>query len=389
MGKGLRVFYTEEQRHAANEHRGQPLMFGQAVYVSSDLEKATRFASGALLLCQCALGRVQPARAAQHNLTQAKLLREGFDSVQALPGCQESGGCTYEEYALYNPDQILATHLVHFRLTRHGEGTLVAQQLSTDHRVEAKDRTLQELLSDFALDGSAMGQSIDEQRTRACKWLGDVARDDQQKASKAFLSSRKLVAQLAGCARSHNEVMQFEALRAWWNFSFSDEANQALAMEHLGARFLVSLLGSPNVSLRLRAVGLIWNLAQHSTAHREVFAEVCAVRKLGDILQEAKHQAFNELSPPWGKLQLALGALANLAMTCSESLEQSPGILEAGTSLMQEDFAPLAVQQQATRMICNVISRGCVDNEWQVKGYSYRTSAPKDVEWGDELLVSS
>jgi len=377
VGRGLRVFYTAEQRHAAEERRGDLLMFGQAVYVSSDLEKATRFADGALLLCQCALGNVQQAQAASHNLTQGKLLLDGFDSVQALPGCQERGGCTYEEFALYSPDQILATHIVHFRLVRHGERALVAQQVSNDNRTEAGSRTLREVLSDLALDDSAAGQAIDERRSSACKWLGDAARDDQRRASAAFLSSRQLVSQLTGCARSSNEALQFEALRAWWNFSFGDEANQALAMQQLGARFLASLLDSPNASLRLRAVGLVWNVTQHCAAHRELFAEVGVLRRLGDTLRRAC--SFAEMAPPWGTLQVALGALANLAMTCSEALARETAILAAAQQLMEEGFAPGAVQQQATRLVCNVISRGRVDAEWQANSYCYRTSAPRDL----------
>merc|ERR1719453_386685 len=81
VGKGLRVYYTEEQRESAAEHMGDELMFGQAIYVSTDLEKATRFAQGAVILCQCALGKSKSVTTAEHDLTQATLLRQGYDSV--------------------------------------------------------------------------------------------------------------------------------------------------------------------------------------------------------------------------------------------------------------------------------------------------------------------
>merc|ERR1719160_849540 len=76
VSTGLRVYYTNVQREAMEEHAGDELMFGQAIYVSTDLEKATRFAQGAVILCQCALGNAKSVTTAEKNLTQATLLRQ-------------------------------------------------------------------------------------------------------------------------------------------------------------------------------------------------------------------------------------------------------------------------------------------------------------------------
>jgi len=80
-------------------------------------------------------------------------------------------------------------------------------------------------------------------------------------------------------------------------------------------------------------------------------------------------------SSPWGALQLILGALANMAMTFSAQLKTDL-VLEAGQQLAS--LGPDAVQQQAIRLLCNLISNGVVDYEWQINGYSERTSAPRD-----------
>merc|ERR1712151_1182244 len=116
------------------------------------MAKSSRFAEGALVLCQCAVGNAMIARTALHNMTHTKLQQQGFDSVRAQPGCQESGGCAFDEMALYSTDQLLPTHIVHFKLVKSGAGTLVAQQLSTTNRVEAHQHSLQDLLKDLLCD---------------------------------------------------------------------------------------------------------------------------------------------------------------------------------------------------------------------------------------------
>jgi hypothetical protein len=380
VGTGKRVYYTEEQRHAAEEHAGDPLMFGQAIYVSKALEKATRFAQGAVILCECAAGKAMDARSAQHHLTQSELREKGFDSVRALPGCQEEGGCMYEELALYGEDQIMPTHVVHFRLVKSGAASLVAQDVDIHERVEARDHSIEGLLVDLVGRPDSWGTDIDEPRIRACKLLGDIARDDQRKAIEKFLSNRKLVAQLVSSACSSNEALQFEALRVWWNLSFNDEACQSLAMHQLGVNFLTSLLQSPNMSLRLRASGLIWNLTQHSEDNRHVFREAGAIKHLGNALAQAEQTVKSAMSPPWGTVQLVLGALANLAMSCSDQLKQDVRLMQVGQNFLAMDLvAPPAVIHQATRLICNVISMGEVDAKWQRNGYSYRSSAPREA----------
>jgi hypothetical protein len=232
---------------------------------------------------------------------------------------------------------------------------------------------LDSLLSDLgANNASAGGAEFDARRIKACKMLGDVARDDQEVATAVFMSNRKLVALLTGCARSANEALQFEALRAWWNFSYNDSKNQALALEQLGVYPIASLLGSPNDSIRLRAVGLIWNLTQHEDSSRKVFAKAGVIGMISTLLaQNMRRLASN----PWGALQLILGALANLAMTFSAELKTDL-VLEAGRQLA--DVGPEPVQQQAIRLLCNLISDGVVDYEWQINGYSSKTSAPQD-----------
>jgi hypothetical protein len=372
VSTGLRVYYTKMQREAMQEHAGDELMFGQAIYMSTDLEKATRFAQGALILCQCALGKCKRVTAAEHNLTQASIRRQGFDSVRAVSGCEQMGGCKYEEYGLYHQDQVMPTHVVHFRLVKTGVGTLVAQHIS-ESCVQVKDLSLDGLLNDLgAKEENHFAAQIDTRRIGACKKLGDVARDDQDAATAAFLSNRKLVALLTGCARSSNEALQFEALRAWWNFSYNDMRNQALALQQLGVYLLVSLLDSPNKSIRLRSLGLIWNLTQHEDSCRKVFAEAGVIAKILKLLAESMS---NLNSHPWGALQLMLGALANLAMTFSAELKTN-AVLDAGQQLAS--LGPEAVQQQAIRLLCNLISDGVVDYEWQINGYSNKTSAPRD-----------
>jgi len=239
---------------------------------------------------------------------------------------------------------------------------------------------LESLLNRLTADASASASEIDEMRINACKILGDVARDDQHKAIKKFLCNRKLASQLACCARSSNEALQFEALRTWWNMSFNDQGTQALAMEHLGVTLLTSLLESPNASLRQRAVGLIWNLTQHDDNSRRVFTERGVVQKLGAALHKEVREIISSASPPWGMAQLVSGALANIAMTSSGAMRSNTELLEAGQALVGMDsVAPEDVQQQATRMICNIISEGNVDKEWQANRYCYRSSAPKEI----------
>eukprot|EP00746_Dinoflagellata_sp_MGD_P166006 gnl/MRDRNA2_/MRDRNA2_95617_c0_seq1.p1 gnl/MRDRNA2_/MRDRNA2_95617_c0~~gnl/MRDRNA2_/MRDRNA2_95617_c0_seq1.p1 ORF type:complete len:561 (+),score=108.39 gnl/MRDRNA2_/MRDRNA2_95617_c0_seq1:72-1754(+) len=371
VSTGLRVYYTNMQREAMQEHAGDELMFGQAIYVSTDLEKATRFAQGALILCQCALGKFKKVRAAELNLTQASLRKQGYDSVQALSGCEQMGGCRFEEHALYHQDQVMPTHVVHFKLVKTGVGTLVAQHIS-ENLVKVKDLPLDSILNDLGAKDGRSDAQIHSCRIRACKKLGDVARDDQEAATAAFLSNRKLVALLTGCARSSNEALQFEALRAWWNFSYNDMRNQALALQQLGVYLLVSLLDSPNRSIRLRSVGLIWNLTQHADTCRKVLAEAGVIAKIVNLLSENMSRLA---SHPWGALQLLLGALANLAMTFSSELK-TEAVMHAGQQLAS--FGPEAVQQQAIRLLCNLISDGVVDYEWQINGYANKTSAPRD-----------
>jgi len=381
VGQGLRVHYTEEQKAAAEEHMGDMLMFGQAVYVSTDLEKATRFAQGAVVLCECAVGKEMSARQAQHGLTWSALQQRGFDTVRALAGCQEEGGCRFEEQCFYNKDQVLPTHVVHFRLVKNGGVALVAQPLSQANRVRVEDNSLEHLL--FQLSATQVSSSVDDveqSRIAACKLLGDIARDDQQKGISKFLSDRRLVAQLAACAQSPNEALQFEALRVWWNFSFNDPEVQSLTMQHLGVSLVASLLESPNASLQFRATGLIWNLTQHSVNARQVFVEAGAVQKLGLALRRTVPEVMSSASPSWGVLQLLFGALANICLTCGDSVKQHADIVRAGELLIGMDLVtPDIVQQQATRFVCNLISEGSVDPEWQKHGFSYRTSAPREA----------
>merc|ERR1711904_593045 len=287
------------------------------------------------------------------------------------------GGCKFEEYALYHQDQVMPTHVVHFKLVKTGVGTLVAQNIS-ETRVQVRDLSLDSILNDLGAKDGHCAQ-IDSCRIKACKLLGDVARDDQEAATVAFLSNRKLAALLTGCARSPNEALQFEALRAWWNFSYNDIRNQKQALQQLGVYRIVSLLDSPNRSIRLRALGLIWNLTQHEDSNRKVFAEAGVIAKVLHLLAETMS---NLASHPWGSLQLILGALANLAMTFSAELKTDV-VLEAGQQLAS--LGPDAVQQQAIRLLCNLISDGVVDYEWQINGYSNKTSAPR----GSAALVAA
>jgi hypothetical protein len=380
VGKGLRVYYTEEQKEAAQEHAGDMLMFGQAVYVSKDLEKATRFAQGAVVLCRCALGKQMVAKEAQHSLTWAQLQAQGYDSVNALGGCQENGGCRFAENALYHTDQVLPTHVVNFRLVKTGGDSLVAQHLPLERRTMAAEHSLDSLLAQLVSNGSGSVSEIDERRISACKLLGDIGRDDQQKAVSKFLSDRKLISLLASCAKSPNEALQFEALRAWWNFSFNDQKVQALTMQQLGAAMLASLLDSPNASLRLRATGLIWNLTQHCMNSRQVFSGAGVLDKLETTLSRVIEEVVSSATPPWGVLQLLFGALANIALTCGGDVKKHEQIVYAGELVIGMDLiTPAIVQQQVTRFVCNLICEGSVDPEWQEKGFSYRTSAPRDA----------
>jgi hypothetical protein len=270
--------------------------------------------------------------------------------------------------------------VVHFRLVKNGGAALVAQPLSLEDRVQAQDHSVEDLLRQFVPDTASFAGDVDARRIQACKTLGDIARDDQHKAISKFLCDRKLVSQLASCARSPNEALQFEALRAWWNFSFNDQNAQELTMQQLGVALLVSLLESPNASLRLRATGLIWNLTQHCSNSRQVFVEAGVLHKLGDALHRVIADVTSSASPPWGVVQLLFGALANIAVSCGDHVKKHEGIVHAGELMIGMNLVtPTIVQQQATRFVCNLISEGSVDPEWQEKGFSYRTSAPREM----------
>lgn len=254
----------------------------------------------------------------------------------------------------------------------------MAQPLSVENRVQALDYSVDNLLDQFACNSSDI--DADERRIQACKTLGDIARDDQQKGIARFLKDRKLISALASCSKSPNEALQFEALRAWWNFSFNDQKAQAITIQSLGVAFLCSLLESPNESLRLRATGLVWNLTQHCHNSRQVFVDAGVLKKLGSALHKVVGEITCSASPPWGVAQLLFGALANIALTCGEGVRKHECIIRAGELMIGMDLiTPPDVQQQATRLVCNLISDGNVDPEWQEKGFSYRTSAPRDV----------
>jgi hypothetical protein len=267
--------------------------------------------------------------------------------------------------------------VVHFRIVKSGVGNLVAQSLTIANRAQAQDHTLESLVEGLQGDSSDNVVSIEDRRTLTCKTLGDLARDDQQKAIKKFLSNRRLLNLLAQCAKSSNEALQFEALRVWWNFSFNDSSVQALAMEHLGATLLSSLLNSPNESLRLRAIGLIWNVTQNDSNSRIVLTEAGAVGRLSHLLSIALREVTSSRSPPWGLVQLICGALANLAVSCSSQLRRDRALVRSGELLVWMD-CPDVVQQQALRLVCNLISGGEVDEQWRKCGYSSRSSAPRE-----------
>jgi len=111
-----------------------------------------------------------------------------------------------------------------------------------------------------------------------------------------------------------------------------------------------------------------------------VFVEAGALQKLGIALHRVVREIASSASPPWGVAQLLLGALANIALTCGDHVKQHERIVQAGELMVGMDLVtPPTVQQQATRFICNLISEGTVDPEWQEKGFSYRTSAPREV----------
>jgi len=125
---------------------------------------------------------------------------------------------------------------------------------------------------------------------------------------------------------------------------------------------------------------LIWNLTQHDEVSRRAFAELGVVKKLGAALRTEMQEISSSVSPAWGLAQLVSGALANIAMTCSDEMKRNFELLDAGQMLAGMDLvAPADVQQQAMRLICNIISDGNVDKEWQANHYCYRTSAPREI----------
>jgi len=380
VGIGMRTFYTAEQQDATAEFKGAPLMFGQAIYVSTDLEKATRFAEGVVVVCRCALGKEKVSRQADHTYTYRKLHEQGYDSVRALPNSQEEGGCHLEEHALYDKSQVLPTHVVRFRLVKSGGTDLVGQQIASDALVRADDYSVTTLLEMFKKQ-THVDASLDDGQIRACRILADLGRDDQYKTVSKILSDPRIVKHLEVCAVSTNEALAFEALRAWWNLSFNNSDVQVIALASLGVFHLTKLLSCPNACLRWRAVGLIWNLTQHSESCRQGFVSAGAVEKLGACVVQALEAVFSSSSPQWGPLQLLLGALANIAMTSSDEVRKQESLTAASETIMgMHLITPEPVGVQATRLICNLISRGDVDPQWQELGYRYRSSAPRESE---------
>merc|ERR1711959_118602 len=112
---------------------------------------------------------------------------------------------------------------------------------------------------------------------------------------------------------------------------------------------------------------------------RQVFVEAGVLDKLGFALGGILEEVMRSASPPWGVVQLLFGALANIALTCGEAVRRHERLVRAGELMIGMDLiTPPLVQQQSTRFVCNLISEGNVDNEWQQKGFSYRTSAPRE-----------
>ena len=54
------VLVIGEDAESGHGGNAAPLMFGGAIYLSPELSKATKFAQGALVVCDCALGNVLP-----------------------------------------------------------------------------------------------------------------------------------------------------------------------------------------------------------------------------------------------------------------------------------------------------------------------------------------
>ncbi len=84
-------------------------MFGPGIYFSTDSSKSARniYTRGSekLLLCEVLLGRSKRVERADPDLTLERIRREGFDSVFAPRGTDDTGGVMNDEFAVFDPAQ--------------------------------------------------------------------------------------------------------------------------------------------------------------------------------------------------------------------------------------------------------------------------------------------
>ncbi len=93
-------------------------MYGAGIYFATDSSKSSRSiytkGSNKLLLCKVFLGKAKTLSCAQEGLTGEQLRSEGFDSVYAPRGTQESGGVINDEFVVFDPRQAIVQYVIHY-----------------------------------------------------------------------------------------------------------------------------------------------------------------------------------------------------------------------------------------------------------------------------------
>jgi hypothetical protein len=91
-------------------------MFGKAVYLTPDIGKSMTYGEWVVVAKAC-LGRVRVMEDSDSSLNADKAWEGGFDTVHGVSGktAAWAGTLRYSEYAVYDPNRVLITHVLKYR----------------------------------------------------------------------------------------------------------------------------------------------------------------------------------------------------------------------------------------------------------------------------------
>jgi len=159
------------------------LNFGKAIYFSSYSSKAITYAvssTPALVVSKIILGRVKEEKNSRENLTSNIAKSEGFDSIycaHTLENSEINKGSLDDEYAIYDPEQILPYYIVEFSVKGL---TDIKDFFHYKNNLSPKEINFNDL---FKL----MKKGSEIQKFNTLLTLGDVCRDYNNEVAKIII----------------------------------------------------------------------------------------------------------------------------------------------------------------------------------------------------------